>query len=88
MALRLALKALNDTIELRRLVPSLLKFYQLPRLSGAQPPATQKEILASIAAFPEDAENIMSDSRINCALHINLLAGTHSQLGPGDTVHD
>lgn len=58
LALRLTIKALNDTMGPRALVPSFLVLRKLPRFVSARDPATHKRRLAALSAAKEEADRI------------------------------
>ena len=87
LALSLANKAMNDTMGPEGLVPTLLVFGTVPRLSiGDRPPPNQSERMLAMDNARREMDSIVSDLRIKRALSSKTPPGAMRVFHPGELV--
>jgi hypothetical protein len=87
LALRLAVKAMNDTMGPNGLVPSLLVFGMIPRfpIIDANVPDQEQRGLA-MQVSREEYQNVVAEMRVKAALLHNVPAAADMQYKEGDLV--
>ena len=87
IALRTAVKSMNDTLGPEGLVPSLLVFGVLPRLPAVNSSLPEhEERMAAMRAARAEMETIVAGLRVNTALRSNLPAAATQEVTTGDRV--
>lgn len=89
LPLRLAVKAINDTMGTNGLVPSLLVYDRLPRFPGDDAQPTQSERKSSVVSTLSEAAQASSEARVNRALRRKVPPGCsdcHSIWGKATSV--
>lgn len=85
--LRLAIKAINDTMGPNGLIPSLLVFGTLPRFPGIEAShPNQRERFQALKTARAEMEAIVAETRIQKALRSKLPPATKYLILPGDLV--